>query len=289
MATAQGLRFLQTLGFQCRAFCGSRLDLPEDVETMLQRHADRLSTRHDGRRRRRNVPVLVAVAGRICRGPICTPGTPDALEVTIFPNEHGQQTEFYRACGAFLDADRPDAVVTYGGDPLAETLIRLAKNRDLPLVFWLHNFAYHDPRAFALADYVIVPSQFNRRHYWESIGLASQVLPLVMDWERVGVDNALTLGTTGGMLASGHAATAPGVGHVTFVNPQATKGLYVFARIAELLAARRPDIPLLVIAGRSASWLAAGDGHRSCAAAERDRKARACPIRASSTRQPSCS
>ena len=145
------------------------------------------------------LPVLVAALGGFAAGRFAPPGTPDALEVTIFPNEHGQQTDFYRACGAFLDADRPDAVVTYGGDPLAETLIRLAKNRDLPLVFWLHNFAYHDPRAFALADYVIVPSQFNRRHYWESIGLASQVLPLVMDWERVGVDNSPhPSGATGG-------------------------------------------------------------------------------------------
>ena len=42
---------------------------------------------------------------------------------------------------------------------------------------------------------------------------------------------------------------------MTFVNPQPTKGLYVFARIAEALAKRRADIRLLVIAGRShARW-----------------------------------
>jgi glycosyltransferase involved in cell wall biosynthesis len=38
---------------------------------------------------------------------------------------------------------------------------------------------------------------------------------------------------------------------VTFVNPQKTKGLYVFARVAEVLARRRPDIPLLVVEGRN--------------------------------------
>ena len=38
---------------------------------------------------------------------------------------------------------------------------------------------------------------------------------------------------------------------MTFINPQAAKGVYVFARIARELAARRPDIPLLVVQGRS--------------------------------------
>jgi glycosyltransferase involved in cell wall biosynthesis len=43
---------------------------------------------------------------------------------------------------------------------------------------------------------------------------------------------------------------------VTFVNPVPAKGLYVFARIAEQIARRRPDIPMLVVEGRGrASWL----------------------------------
>jgi glycosyltransferase involved in cell wall biosynthesis len=42
---------------------------------------------------------------------------------------------------------------------------------------------------------------------------------------------------------------------VTLVNPQTSKGLCVFARIAEVLARRRPEIPLLVVEGRShESW-----------------------------------
>jgi glycosyltransferase involved in cell wall biosynthesis len=52
--------------------------------------------------------------------------------------------------------------------------------------------------------------------------------------------------------------TVPGGCHpqyVTFVNPQATKGVFVFARIAEELARRRPDIPLLVVEGRGRAGL----------------------------------
>ena len=255
VATAQAMRFLQTLGFQCKAFCGSRLDFPEDIETMLQRHqiAYRRSLMDIGCSQ---ISVFLASFCGFSAG-----GSAEALEVTVFPNEFEQQTDFYRACGSFLDAHRPDAVVTYGADPLADTLIRLAKNRDLPLVFWLHNFAYHDPQAFALADYVIVPSSFNRQYYWEHLGLACKVMPLVVDWQRVEVakcpqPNPLPEGE--GTKGSPHAnqlTVGRGNLHVTFVNPQRTKGLYIFARIAEVLSKRRPDIPLLVMAGRSrAGW-----------------------------------
>ncbi len=173
--------------------------------------------------------------------------------MTIFPNEAQQQADFLCACDAFLEAERPDAVLTYGGDPLAKAVIRLAKTRDLPLVFWLHNFSYYYPQTFVPADYVIVPSQFNRRYYWETIGLAAQVLPLVVDWTRVEVNNSPhpRAPTAGWSLREGEGT----VRYVTLVNPDPIKGLYVFARIAEQLACRRPDIPLLVMTGRSrAGW-----------------------------------
>ena len=60
-----------------------------------------------------------------------------------------EQTAFYKLFGRFLDADRPDTVLTFGGDPATDTLIRLAKNRDIPVAFALHNFSYGDPAAFA--------------------------------------------------------------------------------------------------------------------------------------------
>ena len=46
--------------------------------------------------------------------------------------------------------------------------------------------------------------------------------------------------------------TAEGLGRVapqylTFVNPHPVKGLYVFSRIAEQIARRRPEIPILVV------------------------------------------
>lgn len=44
--------------------------------------------------------------------------------------------------------------------------------------------------------------------------------------------------------------------YVTFVNPQPAKGVFVFARIAQELGRRRPDIPLLIVEGRGGvNWL----------------------------------
>ena len=248
VATAQAMQFLQSLGFQCRAFSGSRLDSREDVEVMLARH--KITYRNTaidvpgG-----HVPALTTSLDGFAGGKA------RPLEVTIVPNEFERQTDFYRACGAFLDADRPDVVITYGGDPMAETLILLAKNRDIPLVFWLHNFAYRDAQSFALADYVIVPSRFNQQFYWNSIGLATQVVPLAVDWERVRVNED----PHPSPLPEGEDKPHPGplaIGEgkfVTLVNPQMTKGLFVFARIAEQMALRRPDIKFLVMSGRSGS------------------------------------
>ena len=48
----------------------------------------------------------------------------------------------------------------------------------------------------------------------------------------------------------------PAKQYVTFVNPQPNKGVFIFARIAHELGARRPDIPLLVVEGRGGvDWL----------------------------------
>ncbi len=45
-------------------------------------------------------------------------------------------------------------------------------------------------------------------------------------------------------------ATRSSSGYVTFVNPSYEKGVYAFARIADELGRRRPEIPLLVVEGR---------------------------------------
>ena len=47
---------------------------------------------------------------------------------------------------------------------------------------------------------------------------------------------------------------------MTFVNPTPAKGAYAFARIADELGRRRPDIPILVVEGRGDERTLAGCG-----------------------------
>jgi glycosyltransferase involved in cell wall biosynthesis len=69
-----------------------------------------------------------------------------------------------------------------------------------------------------------------RQHYWKTLGLCCQRLPPVIDRERV-------------------EAKARQPHYLTFFDPEPRKGMFVFAQIAEQLARRRPDIPILVVEG----------------------------------------
>ena len=223
-STLDGLQLLAEAGFDCQVFCCSHLDAMEEVsiEDILDQYGARYQFRdatigsYQGQllfTAHRNVPV------------------------TLFRSAHSRQwasTEefdaFLAACDHFLKQNRPDLVWTYGGDPTAYAIQRLAKRLDIPVLFALHNFCYFDPTAFVATDYVIVFSEFSRQYYWDSMKLACQKFPLVIDPRRVDVSQWRPQ-------------------YVTFVNPEPRKGVFVFARIAEVLFQRRPDIPLLIVEG----------------------------------------
>ena len=66
-------------------------------------------------------------------------------------------------------------------------------------------------------------------------------MPYPIDWDRVTVENREPR-------------------FATFVNPCLEKGVYAFARIADELGRRRPDIPLLVVESRGTRNTLAGCG-----------------------------
>ena len=92
---------------------------------------------------------------------------------------------FVTAGEIFLRANRPDLVWTYGGDPVSRRLHQIVRQLGIPLLIALHNFAYRDRTLFAATDRVIVPTEFARRFYREKLALECEVLPLVVDPERV--------------------------------------------------------------------------------------------------------
>lgn len=126
---------------------------------------------------------------------------------------------------------RPQVVLTYGGHPACLALMAAARRGGVPAAFHLHNLAYPDRGAFADARALVVPSEFCRRYYARSLSVEAAVLPSSVVTDRV-------------------VAADRSPRFVAFVNPEPAKGAAVFARVAAELAARRPDVPLMVVEGR---------------------------------------
>jgi glycosyltransferase involved in cell wall biosynthesis len=145
--------------------------------------------------------------------------------------EESERQSFLRLHEKTMVRFRPDVVVSYGGDALAVQVRRQARAMGAAVVCPLHHLLYRDPAPFAEWDAVIVPSRFAAGYYRASLGLEATVLPNLIDFQRA---RAVTRDPR----------------HVTFVNPSYEKGVYAFARIADELGRRRPDIPLLVVEGR---------------------------------------
>lgn len=155
--------------------------------------------------------------------------------------DESEARELLRLFDRALDRFHPDILMTYGGDLLTRILISRARDRGVATIFTLHNFAYAEADRFADADAVVVPSQFSAAHYSRALDLACSVLPNVVDPARVVADDRNPT-------------------YVTFVNPSFEKGVYPFARIADELGRRRPDIPFLVVESRGSEATLASCG-----------------------------
>jgi Glycosyl transferases group 1 len=125
----------------------------------------------------------------------------------------------------------PDILIVAGTSPKARETLAQARARRIRTVIALADLDARNPLAFENADAVLVPSKFASRYYAETLGLHSTVGPT---W--VGPDRAI----------AGHRNPR----FVTFVDPSAENGAYVFARIADELGRARPDIPLLIVGTR---------------------------------------
>jgi glycosyltransferase involved in cell wall biosynthesis len=142
--------------------------------------------------------------------------------------------------GRLVDGFRPDVVLTFGGDPADERRRERLRAAGAKIVFALHNLAYLGHRP-AHCDAFLAPTEFVASRYRTAWATEIAVLPTVI--------------VPDGVVAPAHDPV-----FVTFVNPEPAKGLWLVARIAQRLAERRPDIPLLVVDGRAtaAGLLAAG-------------------------------
>jgi len=165
--------------------------------------------------------TLGGVPFTLHRSPSSRPHEPDPLE----------RAEVLALLDQTLDRFHSDVLLTFGGDLLAHEARLLVRRRGVAVVFALHNFSYRNTVAFTTTDAVIVPSRFAADHYRKALNLNCVVLPNIVDVARARVQTRDPR-------------------YLTFVNPSEVKGVYPFARIADELGRRRPDIPILVVESR---------------------------------------
>ena len=150
------------------------------------------------------------------------------------PAEAFESAQFLFLLDQVFDAFRPDVLLTYGGHAVVQEAMARARARHVRTVFTLHNFGYERRDTFAHVDGVVSCSPYLAKHYAERIGLRSTAIEPPIDWDEVEAPPDLRR-------------------FVTFVNPAPHKGSWLFARLADLLGARRPDIPVLVVQSASAA------------------------------------
>lgn len=243
MASRNQMEALARHGFAVEALTGSVLELGDDASAAAWLAARGLdapeppaSWTADATGVRAAVPahwrrMLNGVGVMIHAGPTTRRHWPDAAE----------HAEFLRLFEAVAARGRLDIVVGYGGSAMIGEVFARVRARGGVAVFALHNFAYTDRSAFADVDRFVVPSRYAAEHYRRALGLECVVLPNVVDFDRVRCERA-------------------GPGYVTFVNPAAEKGVVAFARIADELGRRRPDIRFLVVEGRGTEATVAACG-----------------------------
>ncbi len=120
--------------------------------------------------------------------------------------------------------------------------LKRARDRRAATAFAVRGFGYYQRTHFAHVDHAFTCSRFLTEHYRQRIGLTSTPIEPPIDW-------SITV------------APSESRAFVTFVHPAPHKGLWLFARLADMLGSRRPDIPVLVVqSGRSGGALNAIPG-----------------------------
>jgi hypothetical protein len=156
--------------------------------------------------------------------------------------DQAEANQYLSLFDRLLDGFAPDQLIACNGHPMIFDAMARARTRGITTAFAVRGFGYYEPRHFKDVDHVFTCSQFLTDVYRDKVGLVSTPLEPPIDWSSV-------------------VAPTESRAFVTFVNPSAHKGVFLFARLADMLGSRRPDIPILVVqSGRSGGSLTAIPG-----------------------------
>jgi glycosyltransferase involved in cell wall biosynthesis len=172
------------------------------------------------------------------------------VPVTLLLTKHNNEARPDRAEAAqylaeferLLNDVRPDVLIACNGHPMIFDAMARARSRGVATAFAVRGYGYYEPRYFEHVNHAFTCSRFLTELYRERVGLISTPIEPPIDW-------SVTVAPTESRA------------FVTFVHPSAHKGLWLFARLADMLGSRRPDIPILVVqSGQSGGALNAIQG-----------------------------
>jgi len=234
------MQWLRDAGHEVSVLCTARFDArpPSNIVQHLADHG--LNARR--------IPPPKAFARSSRRMSNLGPGRP-AFEFTLQgvfvrmlwtsarPNTPADQFEadqFLFTLEQQVAQEAPDVLLSYGAHPVVYEAMRRARAKRIRTVYTLRNYGYEDRRYFEHVDHVFTTSPYLTDVYRERIGLRSVGIDSPIDWAEVEAPEELRK-------------------FVTFVNPSFSKGALIFARVADTLGARRPDIPILVVQSASSA------------------------------------
>jgi glycosyltransferase involved in cell wall biosynthesis len=151
--------------------------------------------------------------------------------------DRAESAQYLGLFDQLLDDFAPDQVIACNGHPMIFEAMARARARGTITAFAVRGFGYYDRRHFKDVDHAFTCSQYLTDVYREKVGLISTPIDPPIEWSDV-------------------VASEESRAFVTFVHPAPHKGLLLFARLADMLGSRRPDIPILVVqSGHSAGSL----------------------------------
>jgi glycosyltransferase involved in cell wall biosynthesis len=142
----------------------------------------------------------------------------EEIYVTLFRNE--------------VKFRKPDFILLWGGLILERTLMREAKDANIPIVFYLVNPGYKDPSVFKDVDVIITDTESTAKLYKERHNFDCQVVGKFIHKDRV----------------------VPPIPRkpefITLINPSFEKGISFFMPLAMLAGKKYPKIKFLVCQSR---------------------------------------
>ena len=228
------MQWLQRSGHDCRALATARFDgkPPDDLNAHLSQLGVPLRRSPPSKAFVRSVRKPANMVVGCPTADFTLEGVPVTMLLTRTkagsPSERYEAEQFLFVLDDVLREFQPDLLLTYGAHAVVQEALRRARSRRITTVFTIRNYGYADRRYFEHVDHVFTCSPYLSKVYRQQIGLRSKGLESPIDWTEVEAPDEMRR-------------------YVTFVNPIPQKGALLFARLADMLGANRPDIPILVV------------------------------------------